>query len=213
MYPLRERLKLYVIPDIDIGAPLSLEEQTRLAICGGASAIQLRAKNMGGRQLLGTAKALAGICKRNEVLFIVNDRLDVALLAGADGVHLGQEDLPVAEVRKAVSSEFLVGASAHTAEQAVAAERDGADYLGLGAVFGTNSKNDVTVIGLEGLRKAAAATSLPSVAIGGIALENLGDVMGCGVDGVSVISAAVAGDVEKKTRALSDFLRLQKDGQ
>ncbi|MDR1978426.1 MAG: thiamine phosphate synthase [Synergistaceae bacterium] len=203
---LRKALRLYVIPDRVVGAPLSLEEQTRLALEGGATAIQLRDKSMDGGELLETAARMAALCAEHGALFIVNDRLDVALLSGADGVHLGQSDLPVNEARKLAPRPFVVGTSAHRASQAEKAERDGADYLGGGAVFETGSKDDAAVIGLQGLRELTGASRLPVVAIGGISLENLPEVMRSGVDGVSVISAAVRGDVKERVAALRRVL-------
>ena len=211
---LRQALSLYVIPDRVIGAPLSLEEQTRLALEGGATAIQLRDKSMDGGELFATARRMADMCAESGALFIVNDRLDVALLSGADGVHLGQSDLPLLEAWKLISSfwptsrPFVVGASAHTAREAEQAEADGADYLGLGAAFDTGSKYGARVVGLEGLREARMGTRLPCVAIGGITLENLSEVLDAGVDGVSVISAAVRGDVKARTVALKARLDL-----
>jgi thiamine-phosphate pyrophosphorylase len=203
----RQALSLYVIPDRVIGAPLSLEEQTLFALKGGATIIQLRDKSMDAKELLKTARRMASICAENDALFIVNDRLDVALLSGADGVHLGQDDLPIAEARVLIDSIqlsrfFLLGASAHTALEAMQAETDGADYLGLGAAFGTNSKDNAKVIGLSGLREARMSTRLPCVAIGGITLENLSEVMDTGVDGAAVISAVVRGDVRARAVAM-----------
>jgi thiamine-phosphate pyrophosphorylase len=211
---LRKALRLYVIPDRVIGAPLSLEEQTRLALEGGATAIQLRDKSMDGRELLETAKRMATLCEEHGALFIVNDRLDVALLSGADGVHLGQSDLPVAEARKLTPRSFVIGASVHNREEAERAEEEGADYLGAGAVFATGSKGNAKIMGLSGLRELMTALrlshenrpALPTVAIGGISAENLPDVMRAGVDGVSVISAVVRGDVRKQAAALSQTL-------
>ena len=201
-WDLRKALRLYVIPDRLIGAPLSLEEQTRLALEGGATAIQLRDKSADGRELLETAKRMAELCREHGALFIVNDRLDVALLSGADGAHLGQSDLPVEEARKLAPRPFLIGASAHTGSEGEKAGRDGADYLGAGAVFETGSKGGARVIGLEGIRGLTAAVRLPVVAIGGISLENLPEVMETGVTGVSVISAAVRGNVKERVAAL-----------
>jgi thiamine-phosphate pyrophosphorylase len=203
---LKKSLRLYVIPDRAIGAPLPLEEQARLAIEGGATAIQLRDKEADGGELLRTARALSALCRSRRVLFIVNDRLDVALLSEADGVHLGQSDLPVKDARRLAPRPFLVGASVHTPEEALSAERDGADYIGVGAVFGTGSKGGAAVIGLEGLRETVSAPALPSVAIGGITAENLPGVMRCGVDGASVISAAVRGDVKGNALKLAKLL-------
>ncbi|MDR1378238.1 MAG: thiamine phosphate synthase [Synergistaceae bacterium] len=213
---MRKALGLYVIPDRVIGAPLSLEEQTRLALEGGASAIQLRDKSMNGRELLETARRMATLCEEWGALFIVNDRLDVALLSGAEGVHLGQRDLPVAEARKLTPRSFVIGASIHNAEEAERAEEEGADYLGVGAVFATGSKGDAMVMGLSGLRDLMTTLKLshenrpegvlPTVAIGGISAETLSDVTRAGVDGVSVISAVVRGDVKKQAAALKQIL-------
>jgi thiamine-phosphate pyrophosphorylase len=213
---LRKALGLYVIPDRVVGAPLSLEEQTRLALEGGATAIQLRDKSMDGRELLETAKRMAVLCEEWGALFVVNDRLDVALLSGADGVHLGQKDLPVAEARKLAPRPFIVGASAHDAEEAERAAEEGADYLGVGAVFATGSKGDATVVGLAGLRGLMEALRSsrgnrseevpPTVAIGGISAETLPEVIRAGADGVSAISAVVRGDVKKQAAALNQIL-------
>jgi thiamine-phosphate pyrophosphorylase len=205
-WDLKKALRLYVIPDRLVGAPLSLEEQARLALEGGATAIQLRDKPADGGELLEAAKRMAGLCRGYGALFIVNDRLDVALLSGADGVHLGQSDLPVEEARKLAPRPFLIGASAHTGSEAEKAEKDGADYLGAGAVFETGSKGGARVIGLEGLRGLKAAVGLPVVAIGGISLENLPGVMETGVTGVSVISAAIRGDVKERVAALKKLV-------
>jgi thiamine-phosphate pyrophosphorylase len=205
---LKKALRLYVIPDRFIGAPLSLEEQARRALEGGATAIQLRDKSMDGGELLETAKRMATLCSKWGALFIVNDRLDVALLSKADGVHLGQSDLPVEDARRLAPRPFLVGASVHTAGEAEKAEKDGADYLGAGAVFETGSKDGARVIGLEGLRELTAAAPLPVVAIGGISLENLPEVAETGVTGVSVISAAVRGDVKERVAALRRAMEL-----
>jgi len=204
---LRRALSLYVIPDRIIGAPLSLEEQTRLALEGGATSIQLRDKSMDGRELLATALRMASLCAERDALFIVNDRLDVALLSGADGVHLGQSDLPPAEAWKLISLRpgsrpFFIGVSANTAKEAGRAEAGGADYLGVGAAFSTGSKDNAKIVGLDGLRVVRMSTKLPCVAIGGITLENLPAVMATGMDGVSVISAAVRGDVMARVAAL-----------
>jgi thiamine-phosphate pyrophosphorylase len=201
-WDLKKALRLYVIPDRIIGAPLSLTDQTRLALEGGATVIQLRDKEMDGGDLLTTAGEMAALCRKAGALFIVNDRLDVALLSGADGVHLGQSDLSVKEARRLAPRPFIVGASAHTPEEARRAEEDGADYLGVGAVFDTGSKGNAKVIGTKGLRAVADLARIPLVAIGGISEENLTEVLKCGVDGVSVISAAVRGDVRQRTAAL-----------
>ena len=190
---LRQALRLYVIPDQCIGAPRSLLEQTEAALAGGATTIQLRDKQLEGRELLAAATAMAELCRRAGALFIVNDRLDIALLANAHGAHLGQDDLPAAEARRLCPPGFIIGVSVQTEEQARLAKAQGADYLGIGAVYPTRTK-DAAALGLDGVRRVAAATDLPSVAIGGINLANAAEVMTAGVDGLSVISAVVGAE-------------------
>ncbi len=204
---LRRAMRLYVIPDRSVGAPLSLEAQARLALAGGATALQLRDKGVDGGELLAEARVLLCLCRERGVPLFVNDRLDVALACGADGVHLGQSDLPVAEARRLAPRPFVIGASARTPEDAERAVRDGADYLGVGAVFPTGSKDDAQVIGPEGVRAVVGSVSVPVVAIGGITLDNLEAVVACGVDGVAVISAAVRGDVAVNMERLRGRLK------
>ena len=203
---LRQLLRLYVIPDRGIGAPRSLLEQTAAALDGGATAIQLRDKQLEGRELLETATAMAGLCRRAGALFFVNDRLDIALLCGAHGVHLGQDDLPADAARRLCPPGFIVGVSAQSEEQARLAKGHGADYLGIGAVYPTQTK-DAAALGLGGVRRVAAATDLPSVAIGGINLTNAAEVMASGVGGLSVISAIVAApDIRAASRQFLDII-------
>ena len=187
---LQAALRLYVIPDRGIGAPRTLLEQTGLALAGGATAIQLRDKELAGRELLAVGAAMAELCRQAKALFIVNDRLDIALLCGAHGVHLGQDDLPATEARQLCPPGFIMGISAQSGAQAVAAKTHGADYLGIGAVYPTPTK-DLSALGLDDVRRVAATTDLPSVAIGGINLTNAAQVMDCGVNGLAVISAIV----------------------
>ena len=203
---LRRAMRLYVIPDRTVGAPLRLEEQARQALAGGATALQLRDKEADGGELFAEARQMLCLCRELGVPLFVNDRLDIALACGADGVHLGQNDLPVAEARRLAPRPFIIGASARTPEDADRAVRDGADYLGVGAVFPTGSKEDAQVIGLDGIRAITRAAAVPVVAIGGVSLDNLGEVMACGADGVAVISAAVRGDIPANMKRLREGL-------
>jgi thiamine-phosphate pyrophosphorylase len=189
---LKDRLKLYVILDRRLGRGVPLCDQARLAIQGGATAIQLRDKRMQGRDCYRASLAIKEICKEKGVLFIVNDRLDVALTAGADGVHLGQEDLPLEAAEKIAPEGFIIGISVRTPDQAIEAERKGADYLGVGDVFGTSSKPDAKTIGIEGLEEVCKSTSLPCVAIGGIGVHNVKQALQAGAVGVAVISAVIS---------------------
>lgn len=184
---LEEKLKLYLVCGEGENAD-SLFEKAAAAMDGGVTAVQLRVKSWPARDFLAAAKALAGMAKQRNALFIVNDRIDVALACGADGVHLGQEDIPVGAARRMVPEDFIIGASVHTNEQAAIARGQGADYLGCGSVFATATKDDALVIGPEGVRKALDGIWLPGVAIGGITLDNLSRLAGSGCCGISLVS-------------------------
>ncbi|ADE56402.1 MULTISPECIES: thiamine phosphate synthase [Aminobacterium] len=203
---IRHMLKLYVIPDRQIGAPRTLLEQTEEVLKGGATVIQLRDKQSGGRELLETALAMKRLCYDYNVPLIINDRLDVALAAQADGVHLGQKDLPLEAVRPFLPRGFIVGVSAHTVDQARIALKSGASYIGIGAAFPTGSKEDAHVVGLSRIREIMEAVPIPAVAIGGINEENVAEAMKTGVNGVAVISAIVGAPHIKK--AARHFLSL-----
>ena len=203
---LRKALRLYVIPDRRLGAPLSLEEQARRVLAGGATSLQLRDKEAGGGELYATAQRVVVLCRRFGAACFVNDRLDVALACGADGAHLGQSDLPIAAARSVAPASFVIGASAGRVEEARRAVEDGADYLGVGAVFATGSKDDAKVIGLEALRAIREPVTAPLVATGGISNDNLRDALACGADGVAVISAAVRDEPEERARRLRETL-------
>jgi thiamine-phosphate diphosphorylase len=171
---------------------------------GGAGALQLRHKRAPAGVLLECARAVGPLCRSAGVPFIVNDRLDVALLCGADAVHLGQEDLPLAAARR-LAPGLAVGVSTHTLEQARAAAAAGADYLGFGPIFATGTKlNPDPVVGLGGLRAACAAVPVPVVAIGGLTAATAGAAVAAGAVAVAVIGAVVgAADVEAAARAVA----------
>ena len=205
-------LDLYVITDETIAAGRTHAEIARLACAGGADAIQLRDKYWGTMALCRTGRLIREITQRTGTLFIVNDRLDVALACGADGVHLGQEDMQVDVARQLAPRPFVIGISVGNVAEAVAAEKAGADYVALGPVFSTTSKDDAgPALGLSALREIRAAVSIPVIAIGGIGRENVGAVIGAGADGVAVISA-VAGqpDITAAARDLKDRITAAK---
>ena len=186
---------LYVITDEEIGRGRSHAELAARAVAGGADAIQLRDKTLSGRALFHAAFAVREITFDAGALFIVNDRLDVALAAGADGVHLGESDLPIGEARRLAPPGFIIGASVGSVATAVRAATEGADYVALSPTFATGSKDDAGPgRGLAVLAEIRAAVSLPIVAIGGITAENVSDVIAAGADGVAVISAVVGKD-------------------
>ncbi|MBM4248127.1 MAG: thiamine phosphate synthase [Euryarchaeota archaeon] len=195
---------LYVVTDEGLSRGLSHTQIAHQALAGGADVIQLRDKGLDGRALLGQALAIRDLTRRAGKLFIVNDRLDVALASGADGVHLGQEDLPLAAARPIAPRGFLIGVTVHDVWEAREAERGGADYLGLSPIFATGSKSDAgKARGLGTLRKVRRAVSVPVVAIGGISLANAREVLEAGADGLAVISAVVSQpDVEEAARRL-----------
>ncbi len=186
---------LYVITDEDIGRGRSHVELARAAATGGADAIQLRDKNLSGRDLFTAAVAIREITHDADSLFIVNDRLDVALAAGADGVHLGENDLPIREARRIAPPGFIIGASVSSVATAVGAAEEGADYVALSPTFATGSKGDAGPgHGLAMLAAIRSAVALPLIAIGGINAANVAGVITAGADGVAVISAVVGED-------------------
>lgn len=185
-----------VITDRDMAGPDAWLTTVETALAAGATAVQLRDKAATSGELLQMARAMRSIAARYGVLFIVNDRLDVALAAGADGVHVGDDDLPVAEIRRVTGRGFVIGRSADTVEDARRAEAAGADYLGVGSVFGTRTKPELAgeVIGVGRLTEVVAAVSIPCVGIGGVTTENADAVSRAGAAGVAVISAVMASD-------------------
>jgi thiamine-phosphate pyrophosphorylase len=190
---LGERLALVVVSDADCGPDRELVEVVRAAVAGGAPAVQLRAKSESIREAYELAVRLREVTAARGALLFVNDRVDVALASGADGAHLGDDDLPLAAARRIVPADFLLGRSVETPEDARRAAAEGADYLGVGAVFLTPSKLDTgPAIGLEGVRRAAqSAGAIPIVAIGGIDESNAAEVARAGAHGVAVIRAVM----------------------
>lgn len=171
--------------------------------------IQLRDKVTGPRQLLSEARRITQLCRSRGVCFIVNDRLDLALAADADGVHLGQDDLPPKAARALLGADKFVGVSTHSLEQAVQAAEQGADYLGIGPIFATGTKaTGYEPKGCDIIRQLRARIALPIVAIGGITLSNVGEAMAAGATGVAVISAIVgADDITAATQAFATAIR------
>ena len=182
----------------------------REALNGGATMIQLRHKSASGSQLFTWAVAIRNFCREYHALFIINDRVDIALACEADGVHLGQDDLPAAAARKLLGNTRIIGVSVSSPEEAVQAEKDGADYIGFGHVYPTVSKlKEHPPLGPENLQKTVESISLPVVAIGGISIENAPILISRGASGVAVISAVSR--AENPSKAASELVRaLQK---
>jgi thiamine-phosphate pyrophosphorylase len=197
---LYERLKLYLIcGEGDDRA--KLPEKVTRALEGGVTAVQLRVKTWDARDTYETALALRKITDAHGALFILNDRLDVALASGADGVHLGQKDLPVPAARKIAGRDFIIGATANTQERTKKAQDEGADYIGCGAAFPTGTKQNADVIGPQGIADALRGISIPSVAIGGINADNIEALAHCGCAGIS-LSQSVMKAPDPKVAAL-----------
>ncbi|MDQ6824828.1 MAG: thiamine phosphate synthase [Candidatus Eremiobacteraeota bacterium] len=200
-----ERLRavnIYLITDSRPNAR-PLEEFVARSIAGGVAMVQLRDKTLADRELLAAATSCAEVCRRNGALFIVNDRLDIALACGADGVHVGQEDMPAAAVRKVAGDEFIVGLSTHSVDQIVAAQDLAVDYIGVGPIHETPTKPGRPAVGLELVRYAASHSQLPFFAIGGLDAGNVAAVIAAGARGVSVLRCiSHADDPEKAARDL-----------
>ncbi len=182
---------------------------------GSISVVQLRAKKYSSRALLQVAKKIAGIAEEYSALFIVNDRLDVALAAGAQGVHLGQDDLPITYARQIAGPEFIIGQSTHSIEEAQKAGSDGADYIGFGAMYKTSTKSDVTKPqGPGNLARVVKAVSIPVIAIGGISLDHLPEIAKTGAAGAAVISALCsAEDVRATAKQMTEVWNLAKQSE
>lgn len=201
----RDNLLLYAVTDRAWVGRQTLLEQIESALAGGVTLVQLREKRMSGEDLGREAREIRALCHRYGVPLILNDDVDAALASGADGVHVGAEDLPVRSVRERVGQGMIVGATAKTVAQAQAAEAAGADYLGVGAVFPSPTKRNAIRITAEELRTICASVSIPAVAIGGITRENLGELRGCGMAGIAVVSAIFsAEDIQAAARELRD---------
>ncbi|HLI28505.1 MAG TPA: thiamine phosphate synthase [Chloroflexota bacterium] len=198
---------LYLVTD-DRQAPAERRRVVEAALRAGVRVVQLRDKRSLGGALLREAEELLALCRAHDALLIVNDRVDVAAAVGAHGVHVGQEDLPLAAVRRLVPPEMLVGVSASTVAEAVAADRAGADYIGFGALFPTDTKRDAEYAGPARLREVLAAVRCPVVAIGGITAANLPEVLAAGARLVAVVSAvSAAADPYAAARALLAAVR------
>lgn len=200
---------LCVITDRRVSGGLSHADIAKRVLEGGAGMIQLRDKEAPMRSLLPEALQIAELCRSFGATFIVNDRLDLALASEADGVHLGQEDLPAKAARRLLGKGRLLGISTHSLEQALKAQEDGADYIGVGPIFRTGTKETgYTPLGPSLIREVRRQVSIPILAIGGITLENVSEVITAGADGAAVISAVVgAPDIREATRHFMTLIR------
>lgn len=204
----KKDLLLYAVTDRRWTGEVTLEEQVEAALKGGVTFLQLREKDLGTEEYIVQAKKIKALTDKYHVPFVIDDNIEVALAVDADGVHVGQSDLPASEVRKLIGPNKILGVSAKTVEQALKAEAAGADYLGSGAVFETTTKPGTPTLPHETLQAICQAVSIPVVAIGGITPENLLTLKGADVAGVAIISAIFGvKDIEGRCRKLLELSR------
>ncbi len=199
----KKDLLLYAVTDSRWSKEMTLYEQVEEAILGGATFIQLREKSLDEESFLKEAVKMKELCKKYKVPFVINDNVEIAKKVDADGVHVGQKDMEAGNVRKELGPDKIIGVSAQTVEQAVQAQQNGADYLGVGSVFSTGTKLDATHVSYETLKEICDAVSIPVIAIGGITMENVKELSGSGICGVAVVSAVFAQkDIREATKKL-----------
>ena len=197
---------LYLVTDRQLMSCDSLTEAVEQAILGGCTMIQLREKELPSLEFYNQAVAVKQVTERYHIPLIINDRIDIAMAVQATGVHIGQHDLPAAAVRKVIGENMLLGVSASSIVEAIQAQQDGADYLGVGAMFPTGTKTDAESVSMEELQKIRTAVSLPIVVIGGINKGNAGRFKPMGIDGLAVVSAIIAqSDIKAAAAELKDL--------
>ena len=190
----KKTMLLYAVTDRAWVGKQSLYQQVESALKGGATCVQLREKELDEETFYEEAVAISALCRQYGVPFFINDNVEIAVKCHADGIHVGQEDMAAAQVRQRVGDGMMIGVSVHSVEEALEAVRNGADCLGVGAMFSTSTKTDINVLSQETLRDICAAVDIPVVAIGGIHKSNLSQLAGTGVDGVALVSAIFAAD-------------------
>lgn len=209
----RKIFGVYVVTDGEISPGRTHVEMAEAAVAGGASCVQLREKKMPDREMLRVANKMRDVTWGTKTLFIVNNRLDIALACGADGLHVGQDDLPLGVVREIVGPDMIVGVSTGTVEEALRAEAEGADYVAIGPIYETATKSDAgAAVGLQAITDIRHAVGVPVVAIGGIGMGNIASVAAAGADSAVVVSAVVcASDMAGSARELAvEFERGRK---
>lgn len=199
----KKTMLLYAVTDRSWTREQTLMQQVEAALKGGATCIQLREKEMSDADFLAEAIEMKELCSRYGVPLIINDNVEVAVKSGADGIHVGQRDMEASQVRKRIGDSMILGVSAQTVSQALLAEENGADYLGVGAVFSTSTKTDAREVSHQTLKEICQAVSIPVCAIGGISRDNLLQLKGSGADGVALVSAIFSSsDIEAECKAL-----------
>lgn len=190
----KKNMLLYAVTDRAWTGKQSLYEQVEEALKGGITCLQLREKNLSDEEFLKEAIQIKALCNKYKVPFFINDNVEVAIKSGADGIHVGQDDMAAGRVRELVGDKMMIGVSAHSVKEAVEAVKNGADCLGVGAIFSTSTKKDASVLDLSVVSGICKAVSVPVVAIGGIKKDNILKLKGTGVDGVALVSAIFAAD-------------------
>ena len=199
----KEMMLLYAVTDRMWTGKQTLMEQVEDALKGGATCVQLREKELDEAAFLQEALEMKALCEKYHVPFFVNDNVEIAVKCKADGIHVGQSDMATAKVRQTVGEDMMIGVSVHSVEEALEAVRNGADCLGVGAMFSTSTKANADVLTKEVLKEICDAVDIPVVAIGGISKGNMAELKGTGVDGVALVSAIFAAeDIEKECRIL-----------
>jgi len=199
---------IYLVTDRDLMSTETLEEAVEQALIGGCTLVQLREKDCSSFDFYSTAVKVKEITDKYNVPLLINDRLDIALAVDAAGVHVGQSDLPVPVVRKIIGEDKIIGISTGTLEEALQGVKDGADYLGVGAMYATGTKKDANPTSMEELKKIRENVSLPIVVIGGINEERVKDFKGIGIDGLAIVSAIIAQkDIAGAARELKNLFR------
>lgn len=199
---------IYLVTDEDCLHGRELLPCVEAALQGGITLVQYRAKNADGGKMYAEALMLKALCDKYAVPLIINDRLDIAIAVQAAGVHVGQDDIPCKVARQILGEDFIIGVSAHNPQEALQAVADGADYLGCGAVFGSNTKHNVQTLGVDGLRAIRKAVAVPMVGIGSINLSNYGDVIATGVNGAAIVSGILG--AEDITAVVQQFAALKR---
>jgi len=203
---------LYLVTDRGLSRGRTTIQIVEAALCGGVTCIQLREKTCSTREFITQALSIKDHLKRHNVPLIINDRVDIAQAVNADGVHLGQSDMPIEMAKTILKDSMIIGISAESLEDAVQAEKNGADYIGVSPIYATPTKTDAaSPLGLEGLREIRKSVKIPLVGIGGLNRGNAGEVINNGADGVAVVSAIVAADdPEKAARELKIIIEQAK---
>lgn len=206
MNDLRNAMKLYAVTDRAWTGRQTLYEQIEAALRGGITCLQLREKNLDEDSIIKEAMEIKELCRSYNVPLIINDSPHIAVKAGADGVHIGQKDMSLSDAREITGPGMIIGVTAATPELAVKAEKEGADYIGSGAVFGSTTKNDARPLSHDVLRKICSSVSIPVAAIGGINRDNMLQLSGTGISGVALVSAVFAAEnIEAECRLLKEL--------